>query len=166
MAGLEDSVHSLPDRHEARASLIVAAREIPGLDACLWMGGARSILGQALDNGTLTRSLVIDCAGEMPAAYRAAAATWIPCVFVDHDGPVASLHRLQDAAQQAARAARHGEVDAVYAMCTHGMNRSGLVTGMIMRELGISGAETVGRIVSARPGALSNLWFREMLASG
>ncbi|HKS91968.1 MAG TPA: hypothetical protein VJQ83_08570 [Tepidiformaceae bacterium] len=166
MAGLEDSFVSLPDQHEARASLVVGSGEVPGLTASLWMGGARSILGQLLDNRILTRSLVIDCAGDMPAAYREAAAAWIPCVFVDHDGPVAGFHRLQDAARQAAQAASHGDVDAVYAMCTHGMNRSGLVTGMIMRELGMSGAEAVGRILAARPGSLSNLWFRQLLANG
>jgi protein-tyrosine phosphatase len=43
------------------------------------------------------------------------------------------------------------------------MNRSGLVAGLLLRELGIEGAEAVERIRAARPGALSNLHFREML---
>jgi hypothetical protein len=48
-------------------------------------------------------------------------------------------------------------------MCTHGMNRSGLMTGLILRELGMPGPEVVARISAARPGALSNLWFRQLL---
>ena len=48
-------------------------------------------------------------------------------------------------------------------MCTHGMNRSGLVTGLILRSLGIGAPEAVDRIRLARPGALSNLHFRDML---
>lgn len=166
MAGLEDSLLSPPDQHEARASLIVGSGHLSGLDAALWMGGARSILGNAIEPQSLATSLVIDCAGEMPGAYRDVAAAWIPCVFVDHDGPVAAMHRLEQSARQAADAARAGGVSAIYVMCTHGMNRSGLVTGMIMRELGMSGSDAVQRIVTARPGALSNLWFRHLLMNG
>jgi len=166
MTGLDYGLPSTRDQHEARASLVIGAGEAPGLSAAIWMGGARSILGQALDDSTLANSLVIDCAGELAPSYRTIAAEWIPCVFVDHDGPIPAMRRLEDTARRAARAAGDGSFDAVYVMCTHGMNRSGLVAGMIMRELGMRGSETVERIVAARPGALSNLWFRQLLAEG
>lgn len=166
MAGLEEDLLSTPDQHEARATRVLGAGEMPGVNAALWMGGARSILGHALEDSALSNSMVIDCAGEMPAAYRAEVAQWIPCVFVDHDGPVPAMHRVEETARRAAEAAASGQIAAIYVMCTHGMNRSGLVTGMILRELGMSGTEALDRIVAARPGALSNLWFRRLLANG
>jgi protein-tyrosine phosphatase len=48
-------------------------------------------------------------------------------------------------------------------MCQHGMNRSGLVTGLLLRALGIGPRETVERIRLARPGALANDAFRLMV---
>jgi protein-tyrosine phosphatase len=48
-------------------------------------------------------------------------------------------------------------------MCTHGMNRSGLVTGLLLRSLGIEGREAIDRIRMARPGALSNQHFHNMV---
>jgi len=51
----------------------------------------------------------------------------------------------------------------VFVVCQHGMNRSGLVAGLLLRELGLTGEDAVARIVSARPGALSNQTFRRLL---
>lgn len=164
MAGLEDGiVEAHPATHEARADLVAAAGDIPGLRASLWMGGARSLRGVSLHAESLGKSLIVDCAGEMPDSCRSAAAAYLPCVFVDHDGPAAGMHRVEDIARRAADAARTGDVDAVYVMCTHGMNRSGLVTGLILREFGLAGPDVVQRIVTARRGALSNTWFRGLL---
>jgi hypothetical protein len=163
MAGLEDGVIAASQIHEARANVVATPADLAGLTASLWMGGARSLRGVSLHTDGLARSLIVDCAGEMPQAMREAAAVWLPCVFVDHDGPVAGMHRVEAAAREAAVLARTGDIDSVYFMCTLGMNRSGLVTGMILREFGLTGPAAVDRIATARPGALSNLWFRQLL---
>jgi hypothetical protein len=46
------------------------------------------------------------------------------------------------------------------------MNRSGLVAGLLLRELGMAGTAAVDRIVLRRPGALSNVAFRTIVAGG
>lgn len=48
--------------------------------------------------------------------------------------------------------------------CMAGLNRSGLVCGLAMRNLGMSGEEAI-RIIQQRRGfiALSNRWFREII---
>jgi protein-tyrosine phosphatase len=51
----------------------------------------------------------------------------------------------------------------VYSLCTHGMNRSGLVTGLFLRGLGVDAEEAVALIRAARPGALSNESFVRLL---
>jgi hypothetical protein len=43
------------------------------------------------------------------------------------------------------------------------MNRSGLLTGLLLRELGLSGTLALERILGARPGALSNEAFRRLV---
>jgi protein-tyrosine phosphatase len=48
-------------------------------------------------------------------------------------------------------------------MCQHGMNRSGLVSGLILRGLGMDPRETIERIRLARPGALANDFRRILL---
>jgi hypothetical protein len=169
VTGLEDDLVAANDDASARVSLVLNAGELPGVAASVWMGGARSLQGELLGAERLARGMVVDCAGELPATAREAAALWHACVFVDHDGPLAGMHRLEDVAQAVATTMRNAEseeIDAVYVMCTHGMNRSGLLTGLILRELGMSGAEAVARIRQARAGALSNQWFRALLERG
>jgi protein-tyrosine phosphatase len=46
-----------------------------------------------------------------------------------------------------------------------GFNRSALLAGMILTELGMSGAEAVARLRDRRPGALFNERFAEYLAT-
>jgi protein-tyrosine phosphatase len=48
-------------------------------------------------------------------------------------------------------------------MCTQGFNRSALVAGMILRELGASPDAIVEAIREARPGALTNQTFVRLL---
>ncbi len=48
-------------------------------------------------------------------------------------------------------------------MCQHGMNRSGLVSGLILRSLGVDPESAIQRIRKARPGALANDGFVDML---
>ncbi|MBE0610585.1 MAG: dual specificity protein phosphatase family protein [Dehalococcoidia bacterium] len=149
-----------------RASLVLAAGEADNPHTEVWMGGARSYIGDHVSESLVTASWLVDCAGDMPAAHRAAAGLWVACVFADHDGPLPPSLRIDQVVADAAHAARgdRGEPPRrIYVMCTHGMNRSGLVTGLILRSLGIDGRDAVERIRLARPGALSNFHFRDML---
>jgi len=87
-------------------------------------------------------------------------------VFADIDAVPSGLPSIRDMVREAASAMDARSADAptnVYVVCQHGMNRSGLVAGLLLRELGMSGAEAVERICSARPGALSNQAFRRLV---
>ena len=53
----------------------------------------------------------------------------------------------------------------VLSHCGMGYNRSAFVAGLIMIELGMSGADVVARLRERRPGALFNDGFAECLAS-
>jgi protein-tyrosine phosphatase len=53
----------------------------------------------------------------------------------------------------------------VLSHCTSGFNRSALVAGLILTELGATGAEALARIRARRPGALFNETFADYLAS-
>lgn len=149
-----------------RASLILAAGEADNPVTEVWMGGAHSLVGETLEDPHLSRSWVVDCAGDMPAAHRTAAGLWVACVFADIDGPLSPSLRLDDVVERASFAARSRGAEApgrIYVMCTHGMNRSGLVTGLLLRSLGLEGREAVDRIRMARPGALSNQHFNNLI---
>ncbi len=132
------------------------------------MGGAHSLAGEPLQVATLGDAWLVDCAGDLPRPYRLAAAEHIACVFSDlevltlpsrHILPV--VDRLAETLADPASAPR-----ALYVMCTHGMNRSGLITGLLLRRLGLPPAETVELIRRARPGALSNGSFLRFILQG
>lgn len=61
----------------------------------------------------------------------------------------------------ALRAYQHGK--RVLVTCWMGRNRSGLVTGLILMQLGYSSLEAITLVRCAREGALSNPFFREVL---
>ncbi len=145
-----------------RASLVVRAGELPSIAANVWMGGAHTLVGESIDVESLTTAWLLDCAGDMPHGHRTAAARWIACVFPDLDGYPVRFERIQELVVEAAGAVRHGHAD-LYVVCQQGMNRSGLVTGLVLRELGMEGNEALERILAARPGALSNQAFRRLV---
>ncbi len=146
-----------------RASLIAIPGELCG--PALLMGGAHTPLGNDVRIDGIERSWVVDLAGEMPGAYREQAGRFFVRVFPDLDTEVAALPRLRETAAEIVLGsrARNGTPERVYVMCHHGMNRSGLMAGLILRELGVGGAEAVTRILAARPGSLSNRAFRAIL---
>ncbi len=160
----------LPQQHAIppRASRIVAPGDLPGLTSAIWMGGARSLHGEPLHPELLRTSWLIDAAGDLPPPFRAAAAAHIPCVFSDlevltlpsrHILPL--VDRLAAAVTDAA-----GAPSAVYLMCTHGMNRSGLLAGLLLRRLGLHADDVIERIRAARPGALGNASFVRLIRHG
>jgi protein-tyrosine phosphatase len=80
------------------------------------------------------------------------------------DGELPDLDRLHAVAKLGAELVRRG--DRVLAHCGLGLNRSALMVALILRYLGMSGAEAVARCRERRPGALYNEVFAEYLLSG
>lgn len=166
---LEDPFVHQHSLHVPRASLVLAAGEARNPHTEIWMGGAHSLIGESIEGSHLGRSWVIDCAGDMHASYRDITARWVACVFPDLDGPLASSNHVMRTVEQALEAVVAGNGAAperIYVMCQHGMNRSGLVSGLILRGLGVEAQEAVDRIRMARPGALANDAFRHMVLRG
>lgn len=146
-----------------RASLVVTHGR---LQARLWMGGAHALRGDVLEIETARRAWVIDCAGDVEDEYRAAAGRFLPIVFLDVEEQPASLGRISSIASEVAASLTSGTPgQSAYVLCTHGMNRSGLVTGLILRELGYDPEEAVRLIRAARPGSLSNHTFVRLLGA-
>ena len=83
--------------------------------------------------------------------------------FDDDDRLLPSVTKLRAIAQLAASLVREGHT--VLSHCSGGFNRSGLLAGLILTELGMSGAEALARIRAKRPGALYNGTFADYLAS-
>jgi hypothetical protein len=163
--GLEDglppglSTHGIP-----RATLIAAPGTLPGLRTAVWMGGAHSLSGDEMVAEAMANAWIIDAAGELPEAVRASAALWVPCVFPDIDASPARVERIHAVVAKVAAAMRGDDAPgAVYTVCQHGMNRSGLFAGLLLREMGMGGEDVVELIRKRRPGALSNLTFVQMI---
>ncbi|MEO8538888.1 MAG: protein-tyrosine phosphatase family protein [bacterium] len=163
---LEDpSLHSTAI-HVPKASLVLPSGELADVRTEIWMGGAHSNVGESFRGPLLADSWVIDCAGEIDATFRAATKKWLACVFPDLDGPLSSSNRVAEVVRMALDSIASGgesSPERIYIMCQHGMNRSGLVTGLILRGLGMPPRETVERIRAVRPGALANDYFRLMV---
>ena len=134
--------------------------------ARLWMGGAHALHGEAIEIEAARRSWIIDCAGDVENEYREAAGRFLPIVFLDVEEQPSAFARISEIAREVAGRLALGEPgQSAYILCTHGMNRSGLVTGLILRELGYAPEETVRLIRAARPGSLSNHAFMRLLGA-
>lgn len=159
---------------EPRATRLLLP-QLPHVTTELWMGGASAALGEPLCPADFIGAWVVDCAGDMPPAYRAAAALWLERVFADVEEPPPEYPRIAALARSLAQClARAGDVrdgwehpyeppPRLYVLCAAGLNRSGLVMGRILRELGLSGEETLALIAQHRPGALNNLTFARLV---
>lgn len=166
---LEDPYVRRGSLHIPKASLVLAAGEAQNKHTEIWMGGAHSLIGEAVETAHLGASWLIDCAGDMHVSYREHTARWVSCVFPDLDGPLASSSYVERTVRDAVDTVLLANGDAperIYVMCQHGMNRSGLVSGLILRGLGVDGREAIDRIRMARPGALANEYFRQMVLRG
>lgn len=84
--------------------------------------------------------------------------------FEDDDRALPSLVKLQAIADMAASLIREGH--RVLTHCNMGFNRSGLVAGLILKSLGMSGDAAVTRIRERRPGALYNDRFADFVMAG
>jgi hypothetical protein len=80
-----------------------------------------------------------------------------------YDEELPNLPRMHAVAEMAARLIREGHK--VLAHCTMGFNRSALMAGLILTELGFDGPTAVARLRERRPGALYNERFADYLSS-
>jgi hypothetical protein len=81
--------------------------------------------------------------------------------IVDEDLP--SLSKLRGIARLGASLLNEGHI--VLSHCGMGFNRSALVAGLILNELGMPGPTVVSRLRERRPGALFNETFAAYLES-
>ena len=165
-----------PPVSEPRATRILLPQQF-SLPTELWMGGAHSAVGEPLRPDDLDGAWVIDCANDMPAPYRAAAALWLFRVFSDMEEVPAAWPRIS-ALTRSLAACLAGTVDSgdgwehpheppprLYVLCNQGLNRSGLVAGRILRELGLAGEEALRTLTVHRPGAMNNLTFARLVTA-
>jgi hypothetical protein len=166
-SSLEDFPTPPAGTEHARASQLVAAGEVKGLRANIWMGGSHSHVGELVSDAPLENSWIIDCAGVMPTWYREQVGRWVACVFEDVESRPSRLWHIEEVVKATAEAVsiEAGPSDVII-VCQHGMNRSGLMSGLLLRALGFEGEAAVSRIKERRPGALSNLTFRGILLRG
>ncbi len=90
------------------------------------------------------------------------------CLYVyfpiaDDDEELPNLTKLRAIARLGAALVREGH--RVLAHCGMGYNRSALVAGLILTELGMPGPAAVARLRERRPGALYNDRFAELVGS-
>ncbi|MEX2373296.1 MAG: tyrosine-protein phosphatase [Dehalococcoidia bacterium] len=154
-----DFITPLPEEYEPRATRLVLA-SMPHVRTQIWMGGVHTMLGDALEEHHLTSAWVVDCAGELPPTMAASARRHLPRVFLDIEAVPSNMDRITAVVREMADSLRGEDApERVYVMCKQGLNRSGLVTAMLLRALGVPSAEVVGLVRAARPGALNNVTF-------
>lgn len=107
--------------------------------------------------------VVIDLEGEIDHGVPTAADSWLYVYYPIQDEELPNPARLRAVALMGAELLRQGH--GVLSHCGMGFNRSALLAGMIMHELGMDGPEIVAQIRARRPGALFNDVFAGHLGS-
>jgi hypothetical protein len=142
------------------------------LRAEIWMGGIDSVIGEPIGPDDLATAVVVDCAGDLPDPLRLVCGLYVPRVFMDAEVRPYSYPRLAGLVHDLAALASGadeprspgyetaaGRLSRIYMLCQYGMNRSGLVTGLLLRALGEEPEAALAQIRQARPGAMSNQTF-------
>jgi protein-tyrosine phosphatase len=104
---------------------------------------------------------VIDLEGGVDAGVPTSHNKQLYVYFPIFDDDLPDPVRLQAVVTLGANLVRSGH--RVLSHCGMGFNRSALVAGLILHELGMAGSEVVERIRERRPGALFNERFAEYL---
>jgi protein-tyrosine phosphatase len=107
--------------------------------------------------------VIIDLEGTLDAGVSTRPGHILYIYHHIYDEDLPDLVRLHAVAELGARLVRSGQK--VLAHCSMGFNRSALVAGLILTELGFEGAAAVERLRERRPGALYNERFAAYLAS-
>jgi hypothetical protein len=106
---------------------------------------------------------VIDLEGGLDHCIPSGAGECLYVYFPILDEQLPPLAKLHGIARLGASLVRDGHV--VLSHCGMGFNRSALVAGLILHELGMPGREVVARLRDRRPGALFNERFAAYLES-
>jgi len=128
----------------------------------------RLFISPALDSWDAAEAagidVVIDLEGDLDACIPTAANRCLYVYFpIDDDNELMpSETKLRAVARMGASLVADGH--RVLSHCGMGFNRSALVAGMILVELGVPGTAAVDQIRARRPGALYNDRFAEFLA--
>ncbi len=158
-----DFIDQRPEAYEPRASRLL----VPALAAVrteVWMGGVHTTQGDPVASMHLRTAWVVDCAGEMPPDLALDAARHIPRVFTDIEAVPANLHRIESLIEElVAAVAGEAAPQRIYVMCKQGLNRSGLVTALLLRALGTAPQDAVAAVRAVRPGALNNVTFERLV---
>jgi hypothetical protein len=129
----------------------------------------RLFISAALDEwdaiGKLGIDVVIDLEGGLdeciPTIPNQCLYVYFP--FDDDDQQLPNLVKLRAVARMAAELI--GEGHRVLSHCGMGFNRSALVAGLVLIELGMRGTDAVARLRERRAGALYNQMFSAFLES-
>ena len=106
---------------------------------------------------------VIDLEGGLDHCIPTVPGQCLYIYFPILDETLPPIAKLQGIAKLGASLVRDGHV--VLSHCGMGFNRSALVAGLILHELGMPGADVVTRLRDRRPGALFNPTFASYLES-
>lgn len=106
---------------------------------------------------------VIDLEGGLDGCIPTVPNSCLYIYFPIYDDDLPVRPKLHGIARLGASLIREGHV--VLSHCGMGFNRSALVAGLILIELGLPGPEAVQRLRERRPGALFNERFAEFLTS-
>jgi hypothetical protein len=106
---------------------------------------------------------VIDLDGEVDFGVPTVPNQCLYIYFPIYDEDLPNLNKLNSVARLGASLVREGHH--VLSHCGMGYNRSALVAGLILHELGMPGPDVVERMRNRRPGALFNERFAEYLVS-
>jgi hypothetical protein len=106
---------------------------------------------------------VLDMEGGLDSCIPTAPGACLYVYFPIFDEELPDLARLEGIASLGAHLIRSGH--RVLSHCGMGFNRSALVAGRILHELGMDGPSIVDRLRSRRPGALFNTVFAEHIGA-
>ena len=107
--------------------------------------------------------VVIDLEGGLDQCIPNTPGSCLYVYFPIYDEELPDSARLDAVAMMGAQLVRSGH--RVLSHCGMGFNRSALVAGRILNQLGMSGADAVERLRERRPGALFNDVFADHLKS-
>ena len=102
---------------------------------------------------------IIDLEGELDSGVPTVPNECLYIYFPIFDEELPNLNKLHAIASLGANLIKTGH--RVLSHCGMGFNRSALVAGLILHELGMPGPEIVSRLRDRRPGALFNERFAE-----
>lgn len=107
-------------------------------------------------------NVVFDLEGDVDHGVPTEADRLVYVYYPFHDEELPDLGKLRALAVMGAELIRQGH--GVLSHCGMGFNRSALLAGLILHELGMDGPDIVEQIRARRPGALFNDVYAEHLA--